>query len=932
MIHARTARFWLTLGLGFGLATAPVLAQPTTPTLPADVTQVAAVEGITEYRLPNGLRVLLFPDPSKPTATVNITYLVGSRHEAYGESGMAHLLEHLQFRGTPTHPHIPQELTAHGASPNGTTWLDRTNYFETFPATAENLAWALDLEADRMVHSHIAQQDLAKEFSVVRNELEQGENSPSEVLQERVLSTAYLWHNYGKSTIGSQEDIERVPIGSLRAFYQKYYQPDNAVLLVAGKFDPTKTLALIKQRFGPLAKPSRVLPTTYTTEPVQDGERSVTLRRPGDTQGLAVAYHVMAGAHPDYAATNVLVDVLTNQPSGRLYKALVETKQAVNIQGFAPPLHDPGFGYFSAEVRQGRSLDSARTTLLGALEGMGKQPITAAEVTRAKTKLLKDVELLLQKSDALGVTLSEYIATGDWRLLFLYRDHLRQVSAADVQRVALAYFKPSNRTGGTFIPDNTPDRSPLPAAPDIAALVNDYQGEATLAAGEAFDPSPANIDARTTRGQVPNGLKYALLPKQNRGNAVTLELKVRYGSETTLRNKSTVASLTVALLNRGTTTRTYTQIKDAFDQAQAQVFFYTRAAYYGSGQTAALGIQTDKEHLNSVLDVALDCLRNPTFPADELAKLKQERLAALEAQLQDPQALAFNLATRLSEPYPPGHPLATLSFEEEITAIQAVQVADVRAFYQQFYGTQNATLAVVGSFDESGLRQRVDKQLGPWKARTAYTRIPLRLFSPAAQTPVVQTPDKANALFIATLKCPVRDDSPDYAALYLANYMLGGGSLNSRLTTRLRQQEGLSYSVGSFLLADDTDELATFTAYALYNPDNSARLEQAYKEELVRFVKDGVTAAELAAAKSAALQAFQVQRAQDGNLTSAWVQYLTKPEGRTFAYDAELERRVAALTPEQVRTVARRYLDYSKLTIVKAGDFARKAKTIVTKP
>jgi zinc protease len=932
MTHARTLRIWLTLGLGLAAAPAPVLAQPTSPTLPAGVTQVATVEGITEYRLANGLRVLLFPDQSKATATVNITYLVGSRHEGYGESGMAHLLEHLQFRGTPQHPHIPQELTAHGASPNGTTWLDRTNYFETFPATDENLTWALDLEADRMVNSFLAQQDLAKEFSVVRNELEKGENAPSDVLQERVLSTAYLWHNYGKSTIGSKEDIEQVPLGNLQAFYHKYYQPDNAVLLVAGKLEPAKTLALIKQRFGPLAKPSRVLPATYTTEPVQDGERSVTLRRPGDTQGLAVAYHVMAGAHPDYAATDVLVDVLTNQPSGRLYKALVEKKQAVNIQGFAPPLHDPGFAYFSAEVRQGRSLDSARTALLGALEGMGRQPISAAEVTRAQTKLLKEVELTLQKSDALGVTLSEYIASGDWRLLFLYRDRLRQVRAADVQRVALAYFKASNRTIGTFIPDNTPDRSPLPTALDIAALVKDYQGEATIAAGEAFDASPANIDARTTRGQAPNGLKYALLPKQNRGNAVTLELKVRYGSETTLLHKGVLASLTAAMLNRGTQTRTYAQIKDAFDQAQAQVFFYTRAAYYGSGQTAALGIQTDKAHLNSVLDVALDCLRHPTFPAAELTKLKQERLAALEAQLQDPQALASNLSTRLSEPYPPGHPLATLSLGDELAAIQAVQVADVRTFYQQFYGAQNATLAVVGSFDEPGLRQRVEKQLGHWKARTAYTRIPLRLFPATAQTQVVQTPDKANALFIATLKCPVRDNSPDYAALYLANYMLGGGSLNSRLTTRLRQQEGLSYGVGSFLLADDTDEVATFTAYALYNPDNSARLEQAYKEELTRFAQDGVTAAELAAAKSAALQAFQVQRAQDSNLTSAWVQYLAKPGGRTFAYDAELARRLAVLTPEQVKTAARKYLDYSKLTIVKAGDFTRKAKTTVLKP
>ncbi len=913
---------WLTLGLAAG----PALAQKAAP-LPAGVTQVTSVEGITEYLLPNGLRVLLFPDQSKATATVNMTYLVGSRHEGYGESGMAHLLEHMVFKGSTKHTNIPQELTEHGASPNGSTWYDRTNYFETFTATNENLQWALDLESDRMVNSFIKKEDLASEFSVVRNEFESGENSPSRVLMDRVLSTAYLWHNYGKSTIGSKEDIERVPIDNLKAFYQKYYQPDNAVLLVAGKFDPAKTLALIKQDFGPIAKPTRVLSPTYTTEPVQDGERSVTLRRPGDTQGLAVAYHVVAGAHPDYATTDVLVDVLTNQPSGRLYKALVENKKAASTWGFTPTLHDPGFAYFYAEVRQGRSLDSARTAMLGALDAVARtQPPTAEEVARAKTKLLKDVELLFQKTDELGLTMSEYIASGDWRLVYLYRDNLRKVTPADVQRVAAAYLKPSNRTVGEFMPDNKPDRSTIPPTPNVAALVTNYKGEAAIAAGEAFDASPANIDARTKLGKEKNGLKYALLAKQTRGNSVNAELKLRYGSEASLTGKPAVASLTAAMLERGTKTRTYAQIRDAFDKAQARVYFY------GGGQTATVGIETDKTHLPGVLDIALDCLRNPTFPADEFEKLKQERLTNLETQKQEPQALAFNLAQRLSSPYPKGHPMETLSFDEEIAAIKAIKVEDVRAFYKTFYGAQNATLAVVGSFDEPALRQRVDKQLGSWKASTAYTRIPQHLFDGTAQSKALQTDDKANAMFVTMMKYPLRDDSPDYAALYMANYILGDGFLNSRLATRIRQKEGVSYGVGSFMYADDNDEVGSFTSYAIYNPDNSARLEQAYKEEVERLLKDGVTADELKAAKSAALQNFQVQRSQDRNLASTWAQYLTKPEGRTFAYDAELDRRIAALTPEQVSAAAHKYLDYSKLTIVKAGDFARKPKATATAP
>ncbi len=914
---------WLAFSLS--LAPAPTLAQRPAPARPTGITQVATVEGLTEYRLPNGLRVLLGPDPSQPTVTVHVTYLVGSRHEGYGERGMAHLLEHMQFRGTPRHPHLLRELTAHGASPNGNTGLDRTSYSETLPATPANLAWALDLEADRLAHSRLARQDLAREFSVVRNELEMGENSPGSVLEERVLSTAYLWHAYGNSIIGSQADVEQIPVARLRAFYHRYYRPDNAVLLVTGKFDVRQALRLIRQHFGRLARPGRGLPATYTTEPVQDGERSVTLRRPGDVQGLAVAYHVMAGAHADYAATAVLVEALAGQPAGRLYRALVDAKLAANLAGAAPFLCDPGFAYFSAEVRQGRSLDSARAVLLGVLENLREHPLTADEVTRAQAKLLKDIALPRQQSSALGGALSPYIAAGDWRLFFLHRDRLRQVRAADVQRVAAAYLKPSNRTVGTFVPAAAPDRSPRPSAPDVAALVGNYRGETGPAAGEEFDASPANIDARTQRGTEKNGLQYALLPKQNRGNTVTLELKVRYGSEATLANKATVAELTAAMLNRGTTTRTYAQLQAAYDQAQARVLFYTRTAYYGSGQTAALGMQTDKAHLLSVLDLALDCLRHPAFPADELEKLKQERLAALEAQRQDPQALGFNLATRLSEPYPPGHPLATRSLEEEIAAVRAVRVEDVRAFYAQFYGAQHATLAVVGSFEVAALRQRVTTQLGDWRARTAYARIPLRLFAGPAPAQSLQTPDKANALFISTLKCPVRDDSPDYAALYLANYLLGGGFATSRLTTRLRQQEGLSYGVGSFLQADDTDAVATFTAYAIHNPANSARLERAFREELTRFAREGVSAAELAAAKAAARQSLRGQRAQDIALTSAWVQYLATPGGRTFAYDAELDRRLAALTPEQVRAAARKYLVYNKLTIVRAGDFARPA-------
>ncbi len=292
--------------------------------------KVATVEGVTEYRLANGARVLLYPEQSRPTITVNMTVLVGSRHEGYGETGMAHLLEHMVFKGTPTFANVPKALRDHGSSFNGTTNVDRTNYFETMPATDENLEFGIKLEADRLVHSYVKREDLMSEMTVVRNEFERGENSPQGVLNERIHAAAYEWHNYGKSTIGNRSDIERVPIENLQAFYRKYYQPDNCVLVVAGKFQEARALELANEYLGSIPKPRRKLDNTYTEEPPQDGERNVTLRRVGTVGSIGVAYHMPAASHPDWAPLSLLGGIISQSPNGRLYSALVESKLATS--------------------------------------------------------------------------------------------------------------------------------------------------------------------------------------------------------------------------------------------------------------------------------------------------------------------------------------------------------------------------------------------------------------------------------------------------------------------------------------------------------------------------------------------------------------------------------------------------------------------------
>lgn len=895
------------------LATSPlrVLAQTT-----AAAEKVTSVEGITEYRLPNGLRVLLFPDQTKQTITVNMTYLVGSRFENYGETGMAHLLEHMVFKGTPNHKNIPAELTSHGARPNGSTSYDRTNYFETFASSDENLNWALDLEADRMINSYIARKDLDTEFSVVRNELESGENEPTSVLLQKTIATAYEWHNYGKDTIGARSDVENVPIDRLQAFYHKYYQPDNSVLLVAGKFDEAKTLDLVKKYFGAIPKPERVLPPNYTIEPTQDGERQVTIRRVGDTQFVMAGYHVAPGSHPDNAALDVFTQILSDTPSGRLYKNLVETKKASQVFGFGFSLKEPSFNIFAAELRKEDSMDAVRDAMLDTIENAAKTPPTKEEVERAKTAQLKNIELSLNDPNRVGLGLSEYIAQGDWRLFFLNRDRLKKVTPEDVLRVAQKYFKQSNRTLGMFVPTANADRAEIPQVKDaeIAAMVKDYKGDALMAAGEAFDPSPANIESRVKRTKI-GGLDVALLPKKNRGESVVANLTLRFGDEKSLMNRSDAAQFAGELLERGTTKHTRQQIQDEFDRLKARV------NVFGSATTAGVVIETTRPNLPAVMRLVGEILREPAFPQNEFDQFKQETLTQIESQRSEPTSIAFTELSRHFNIYPKGHPFYASTFEEDIADTKAVTLDDVKKFYKDFYGASSGQLTVVGDFDAQEISALTQEIFGNWKSPQQFTRIKQEYRAIAPINKSFETPDKANAVFVARLNLKVRDDNADYPALILGNYILGGGFLNSRLATRIRQKEGLSYGVGSNFNASPLDESGSFLANAIYAPENAEKLEAAFKDELAKLVKDGLTADEVEAAKKGWIQSRQLSRAQDRELAGRLNNYLFY--NRTIAWDAELESKVQALTPEQINQAMRKYLTPENITIIKAGDFAK---------
>ena len=888
------------------------------PIAPAQ-TKVTSVEGITEYLLDNGLQVLLFPDNSKPTVTVNVTYMVGSRNEGAGETGMAHLLEHMLFKGTQKHKEIMGELSAHGNDFNGSTSWDRTNYFETVPGTEADLRWALEMESDRMVNSRVAKSDLDTEMTVVRNEFERGENNPDQVLEERVLSTAYLWHPYGRSPIGTLSDIEKVPIEKLQAFYRNYYQPDDAMLLVAGKFDPAKTLGWIMEYFGSIPRPARKLLPTYTVEPTQDGEREVVLRRVGDHQSVMMAFHVPAGSHPDSPALDVLSGILSDAPAGRLYKALVESKKAVSADAENYSLHDPGVEMFSASVAKDKSLDDAEKTMLGVIDGLISEPPSKEEVDRAKTRLLKNIDLELNNSGRVGLVLSEWGSMGDWRMLFLNRDEIEKITPADVARVAKLYLKSSNRTIGRYLPEAQPDRSVIPPGPDIVSELKDYKGKAAIEDGEVFDPSPANIEARTKRITLPGGLKLVLLPKKTRGGTVVASLQIHFGDEKSLTGQGAAPRMAGGLLMRGTQKHTRQQLQDEFDKIKASV------RVNGSLTGATAGIDTVRAGLIPALKLAAEILEEPSFPESDFEQIRQASIAQLEAGRSEPQNMANIAMNRfLNAAYPPGDPRYTPTIDESIDQLKKVTLEQAKKFYADFYGASNAELAVVGDFDAAEVQKLAEELFSSWKSPKPYSVVKRswKKLNPVDDT--LEAPDKANAMFYAVTTNNMDQQDPDYPAMVLADRIIGGDE-KSKLWVRIREKEGLSYGVNSSFRAGPQEKYGSFAAGASAKPENMDKVEAAFKDEIGKAASTGFTAEEVATAKNALMQERQLGRSQDNQLVGLLASQAEL--GRTMQRESNLEKSINDTTAEQLSAIFKKWIDPASIAYFKAGDFKKAAAT-----
>jgi zinc protease len=915
----------------------------------SNVERLDSLAGVTEYRLrSNGMKILMSPNHAAPVITFMVVYHVGSRNEAPGNTGSAHLLEHMLFNkstknfGKANHKKTFQEVLyeagADYSSSNMTTWNDRMNGYSTLPA--EKLELAMKIEADRLGRALILDSERQPEMSVVRNEFEIGENSPYRALDKAVIASAIQAHPYHWDTIGYRTDIEGVSTEQLREHYRNYFHPDNSEAILVGDFDPAEALRMFDREFGLFPKSKAPIPKVITVEPPQEGERRVIVRRPGKVGIVEIAYMRPNSLHPDYVPLDVLSTILSVGVNSRLYQALVEPGLASDVDCTNYQLLDPYPIVVQATVASGRTHEAAEAAMKAALEKIAREGVSAAELERAKSQLEVSVIRGRDGTYQLAQSLGEAVASANWKWFLGYVGAVRAVTADDVKRVAATYLLPDHATVGWFIPadekaepkaakvglapmklnqsgaggasDAVAAVKAAAAAPEVAAAAAPATKASakTGAAPHSASATHPGFGQRTLHRVLGNGLTLDIVRNQALPT-VAIQGTVFAGKMEAPSGKPAVPELTAMMLNRGTKSRDKREIAAAIDNMGAQLIVFAslqEATITGSGLT---------RDLRSILSILADELRYPAFADSELAKAKLEMKASVLRAADNTAQRAIDRLSRLA--LPADHPYRAATSDEALKSLDAAKTSDLRSFWSDRYVGAGTVLAVVGDVDPEETAALVDSLFGGMTRgeRPKHDRKPE---TPNAPERTVETmKGKANVDFVYGQASGLKRNDPDYEASIIANAALGQSSLTSRIGKRVRDTEGLSYTLYSrFFWPDYVDGLwAVDVAVA---PQNVAKALKSTKEEIDRYAKEGITDAEVQTQKEFFAGNYLVRLGTNAGVASALC--TAEKFGYGPGYLDEYPKRIRAVTKAQVNDVIKKRIQPNAMHLVVAGDLS----------
>ncbi|MBF2054306.1 MAG: insulinase family protein [Candidatus Sericytochromatia bacterium] len=860
--------------------------------------------GIQEYRLSNGLKLLLVHNPAAPVVTVQVVYHVGSRNEAVGHTGATHFLEHMLFKGTPSFnkakgSQIPQVLNRIGANFNATTWLDRTTYYETVPA--DQLELALQLEAERMQHAFIRDRDRQMEMTVVRNEMERDENDPDSQMFKHLFAQAYLAHPYHHPTIGWHSDVEGMPTARLRQFYKDFYHPNNATLLLVGDFERKSALELVTRHFGPIPASAKPIPVMYTHEQVQQGERRFVLRRPGQLGSVQMAWHVPPMQHADSHALDVLQDILSEGVNSRLYQAVVETQLGLYAGAYNLQLRDPGLFIAFAKLSSGVSHAEVETAILACISDLQQQPPAERELQRVKNQVRAAFSYQRHGAHQLASMLAEFEAAASWQYMVHYLERLDAVTAADVQRVAQTYLKPDNRTVGHFVPE----------ASDSIALT---QTEATAPVPRPAAKAAAGQQRRAGKSKIQRqtfGNGVLLTQENHLDNTVALHGQLRAGVAYNPDSVSPLAQLAVGMLKKGTQNYDKLVLADQLAQLGTSIDFRLGA------DTVSFSVRCLSEHFERSLALLHEILLQPRFEADEFDKLRRQRIDRLKQRRDNTDAMAYDLLYR--QLYPAGHYHHQPEIEALIAATEAATLDDVMAFYHQHYRSGGMVLAGVGDFDSQSLYDFAQNRFADWQPEILpWPVIPDQPLQAAGQTLVCPMPDKANVSIVMGHQSQLKRTDPDYFAAMLGNHVLGQSSLSSRLGLRIRDQLGLTYGIYSHF-PDLSRSAGPWVVAVTTHPDNVQAVLAETRKVIRQVLSKGLTPTELSEARSSLTGSYLVNLTTHPEIAARLLQLEHYQLG--LNYFQRRGKLIAAVSDEAVQQALRQHLHPDRLSVAIAGKY-----------
>lgn len=886
--------------------------------VPDALEHIQTLGGIEEYELKsNGLRILLMPDEGLPVATVMVTYKVGSRNEGPGTTGATHILEHMMFKGTPRFndtdgSDYSSAMERIGARSNATTWFDRTNYYATLPS--EHVPLTIQLEADRMRNLRIRKEDLASEMTVVRNEYERGENNPVRTLIKELFAAAFVAHTYSHPTIGWRSDIENTSPKKLRAFYDTYYWPENAVVTIIGGFDREASLAAIVEHYGSIERAPQAIPQVETIEPEQIGPRRVTIERAGQVGVVMTGYKVPAAIHEDWPALILIDQILGADKTGRLYRALEDKGKASATFTFAPELHDPGLFIFGAYLTPEASHDEVESIVLDEIDALIGGGVTGDELRRAKSVIRASTIYGRDGPYAIASQINEAIAMGDWTSYIRRLPEIEAVTAEQIQEVAARYFLENKRTTGWFVPQIRNTLAMGGAAANYGP--NYYRDPAVYGPQDAQDAAgdeasrPPLVDfASTLQRETVAGIDLITIDMSIEG-VVSFVGSFAAGDTLSPKDAPMLASLTAAMLDKGTTDKDRFQIAEILDTLGADMGFGADA------HSVSFSGKFLRPDAGAILELLAEQLRDPAFDPEVFETVRSRQKAALLQAVDNPDYRASSKLSRML--YPESHPNYSQPLEALLEDLENTGIESIRRFHKQHYGPESMLLVFAGDIDFEQLKAAIANAFEGWSGGVPYPADPPEQLVNERTEARIHLTDKTSVAVRYGFNTRLQRTEDDYLPFMLGNYILGG-SFHSRLMTEVRKNRGLTYDIRSGHRGDILTP-GHWTLKASFSPALLDKGLEATQSVVKNWYAHGVSEDEVTAAIETLSGSYLVGLSTTGQVAGQVHSFAQR--GFDPAYIDEYPLKLRQLDTAGVNQAIQQYFDPEAARLVIAGSLS----------